>query len=104
MCSLHRLPSLGPGRVAAASARENLLNLFGRLPEHRTASAILDEPKALAAEVESSKKEDAVGASWAAPAAGEDPRKRGIGILLLEVRAIERRRVRGRRWRRERGR
>ena len=74
------------GRVVAASASENLPSLLERLPERiPMASALLDELKTLAAEVERSKIEDAVGASWAALAAEEDPQERGIGNLLVEA-------------------
>ena len=83
------------GRVVAASARENLPALLKCLPERPMASALLDELKILATEVERSKIEDAVGASWAALAAEEDPQERGIGILLVEAGESGRRGRRG---------
>ena len=49
------------------------------------ASALLEELKIVATEAKRSKIEDAVGSSWAALAAEEDPQGRGIGILLVEA-------------------
>ena len=71
------------GRVVAASARGNLLSLVERLPERPMASALIEELKIVATEAKRSQIEDAVGSSWAALAAGEDPQGRGIGTLLV---------------------
>ena len=71
------------GRVVAASARGNLPSLLERLPERPMASALLEELKIVATEAKRSQIEDAVGSSWAALAAEEDPQGRGIGTLLL---------------------
>ena len=51
------------------------------------ASALLDELKIVATEAKKSQIEDAVGSSWAALAAEEDPQGRGIGTLLVEAEA-----------------
>ena len=51
------------------------------------ASALLEELKIVATEAKRSQIEDAVGSSWAALAAEEDPQGRGIGTLLVEARA-----------------
>ena len=69
---------LAMGRVVSASARGNLPSFLERLPERPMASALLEELKIAAAEVKESQIEDAVGSSWAALAAEEDPRGRGI--------------------------
>ena len=66
------------GRVVAASARGNLPSLLERLPERPMASALIEELKIVATEAERSQIEDAVGSSWAALAAEEDPQWRGI--------------------------
>ena len=73
------------GRVVAASARGNLPSLLERLPERPMASALLEELKIVATEAKRSQIEDAVGSSWAALAAEEDPQGRGIGTLLVEA-------------------
>ena len=73
------------GRVVAASARGNLPSLLERLPERPMASALLEELKIVATEAKRSQIEDAVGSSWAALAAEEDPQGRGIRILLVEA-------------------
>ena len=73
------------GRVVAASARGNLSSLLERLPERPMASALLEELKIVAIEAKRSQIEDAVGSSWAALAAEEDPQGRGIGTLLVEA-------------------
>ena len=73
------------GRVVAASARGNLPSLLERLPERPMASALLEELKIVATETKRSQIEDAVGSSWAALAAEEDPQGRGIGTLLVEA-------------------
>ena len=73
------------GRVAAASARGNLPSLLERLPERPMASALLEELKIVATEAKRTQIEDAVGSSWAALAAEEDPQGRGIGTLLAEA-------------------
>ena len=73
------------GRVVAASARGNLPSLLERLPERPMASALLEELKIVATEAKRSQIEDAVGNSWAALAAEEDPQGRGIGTLLVEA-------------------
>ena len=73
------------GRVVAAPARGNLPSLLERLPERPMASALLEELKIVATEAKRSQIEDAVGSSWAALAAEEDPQGRGIGTLLVEA-------------------
>ena len=73
------------GRVVPASARGNLPSLLERLPERPMASALLEELKIVATEAKRSQIEDAVGSSWAALAAEEDPQGRGIGTLLVEA-------------------
>ena len=73
------------GRVVAASARGNLPSLLERLPERPMASALLEELKIVATEAKISQIDDAVGSSWAALAAEEDPQGRGIGTLLVEA-------------------
>ena len=72
-------------RVVAASARGNLPSVLERLPERPMASALLEELKIVATEAKRSQIEDAVGCSWAALAAEEDPQGRGIGTLLVEA-------------------
>ena len=49
------------------------------------ASALLEELKIVATEAKRSQIEDAVGNSWTALAAEEDPQGRGIGTLLVEA-------------------
>ena len=49
------------------------------------ASALLEELKIVATEAKRIQIEDAVGSSWAALAAEEDPQGRGIGTLLVEA-------------------
>ena len=49
------------------------------------ASALLEELKILATEAKKNQIEDAVGSSWAALAAEEDPQGSGIGTLLVEA-------------------
>ena len=49
------------------------------------ASALLEELKIVATEAKRSHIKDAVGSSWAALAAEEDPQGRGIGTLLVEA-------------------
>ena len=49
------------------------------------ASTLIEELKIVATEAKRSQIEDAVGSSWAAPAAEEDPQGRGIGTLLVEA-------------------
>ena len=73
------------GRVVAASARGNLPSLLERLPERPMASALLEELKIVATEAKRSQIENAVGSSWAALVAEEDPQGRGIGTLLVEA-------------------
>ena len=73
------------GRVVAASARGNLPSLLERLPERPMASALLEELKIEATEAKRSEIEDAVGSSWAALEAEENPQGRGIGTLLVEA-------------------
>ena len=73
------------GRVVAASARGNLPSHLERLPERPMASALIEELKIVATEAKRSQIEDAVGSSWAALAAEEDPQGRGIGTLLGEA-------------------
>ena len=48
-------------------------------------SALLEELKTVAIEDRRSQIEDAVGTSWTALAAKEDPQGRGMGTLLVEV-------------------
>ena len=73
------------GRVVAASARGNLPSLLERLPERPLASALIEELKIVATEARKTQIEDAVGSSWAALAAKEDPQGRGMGTLLVEA-------------------
>ena len=73
------------GRVVAASTRGNLPSLLERLPERPMASALLEELKIVATKAKRSQIEGAVGSSWAALAAEEDPQGRGIGTLLVEA-------------------
>ena len=49
------------------------------------ASALIHKLKTVAIEAKRSQIEDAVGSSWAALTAEEDPQGRGIGTLLVEV-------------------
>ena len=49
------------------------------------ASALLEELKIVATEAKRSQIEDAVGSSWVALAAEEDPQGRGMGTLLEEA-------------------
>ena len=77
------------GRVAAASARGNLPSLLKRLPERPMASALIEELIIVAIEAKRNQLEEAVGSSWAALAAEEDPQGRGIGTLLVEAGAGE---------------
>ena len=49
------------------------------------ASALIEELKIVATEAKRSQTEDAVGSSWAALAAEEDPQGRGIGTLLVKA-------------------
>ena len=49
------------------------------------ASALIGELKIVATEAKRTQIEDAVGSSWAALAAEEDPQGRGIGTLLVEA-------------------
>ena len=60
-------------------------SLLKRLPERPLASALIEELKTVAIETNRSQIEDAVGSSWAALAAEENPQKRGMGILLVEA-------------------
>ena len=48
-------------------------------------STLIGELKIVATEAKRSQIEDAVGSSWAALAAEEDPQGRGIGTLLVEA-------------------
>ena len=73
------------GRVVAASARGNLPSVLERLPERPMASALIEELKIVATEAKRTQTEDAVGSSWAALAAEENPQGRGIGTLLVEA-------------------
>ena len=73
------------GRVVAASARGDLPSLLERLSERPMASGLIEELKIVATEANRSQIEDAVGSSWAALAAEEDPQGRGIGTLLVEA-------------------
>ena len=76
-------------RVVAASTRGNLPSFLERLPERPMASALIEELKIVATEAKRSQIEDAVGSSWAALAAEEDPHGRGIGTLLVGAGAGE---------------
>ena len=49
------------------------------------ASTLIEELKTLATEAKRSQIDDAVGSSWAALAAEEDPRGKGIGTLFVEA-------------------
>ena len=49
------------------------------------ASARIEELKVVVTEAKRSQIKDAVGSSWAALAAEEDPQGRGIGTLLVEA-------------------
>ena len=49
------------------------------------ASVLIKELKTVATEAKRSQIEDAVGSSWAALAAEDDPQGRGIGTLLVEA-------------------
>ena len=49
------------------------------------ASALIEELKTVATEAKRSQIENAVGSSWAALAAEEDPQWRGIETLLVEA-------------------
>ena len=49
------------------------------------ASALIEELKTVATEAKKNQIEDAVGSSWAALAADQDPQGRGIGTLLVEA-------------------
>ena len=49
------------------------------------ASALIEELKIVATEAKRTQIEDAVGSSWAALAAEEDPQERGIEALLVEA-------------------
>ena len=73
------------GRIVPASARGNLPSLLERLPERPMASALIEELKIVATEAKRTHIEDAVGSSWMALAAEEDPQGRGIGTLLVEA-------------------
>ena len=73
------------GRVVAAYARGNLPFLLERLPERPMASALIEELKIVATEAKRSQIENAMGSSWAALAADEDPQGRGIGTILVEA-------------------
>ena len=73
------------GRIVAASARGNLPSLLERLLERPMASALIEELNIVATEAKRTQIEDAVGSSWAALAAEEDPQRRGIGTLLVEA-------------------
>ena len=53
------------------------------------ASALIEELKTVATEAKRSQIEDAVGSSWTALAAEEDPQGRGAGTLLVEAGAGE---------------
>ena len=69
----------------------NLINthththLLERLTERSMASALIEELNIVATEAKRSQIEDAVGSSWAALAAEEDPQERGIGTLLVDA-------------------
>ena len=73
------------GRIVAASARGNLPSLLERLLERPMASALIEELNIVATEAKRTQIEDAVGSSWTALAAEEDPQGRGIGTLLVEA-------------------
>ena len=73
------------GSVVAASARGNFPSLLERLAERPMASAFIEELKTVATEGKRSQIEDAVGISWAALEAEEDPQGTGIGTLQVEA-------------------
>ena len=76
-------PALVLGRVVAVSAWRNLPSSFKRLPKRPMASALLEQLKTAATEVKRSQLEDAVGASCAALAGGEDPEGEAKGLYCL---------------------
>ena len=82
---IYRLPRPGPGACRRCLRPGNLPSLLERLPERPMASALIEELKIVATEAKRSQIEDAVGSSWAALAAEEDPQGRGIGTLLVEA-------------------
>ena len=73
------------GCVVAVFARGNLPSLLERLAERPMASALIEELKTVATEGKRNEIEDAVGSSWAALEAEEDPQGRGIGTLQVEA-------------------
>ena len=73
------------GRIVVASSRGNLPSLLERLPERPMASALIEELKIVATEAKRSQIKDAMGSSWAALTAEEDPQGRGIGTLAVEA-------------------
>ena len=73
------------GRVVAASDRGNLPSLLEQLPERPMASALFEELKIVATEAKRRQTEEAVGSSWAALAAEEDPQGRGMRTLLVKA-------------------
>ena len=62
-----------------------LSSLLERLPERPMSSALIEELKTVVTEAKRSQIEDAVGRSWAALAAKEDPQGRVRGIETLQV-------------------
>ena len=73
------------GRVVAASARGNLPSLLERPPERPMAPALIEELKIVATEAKRTQIKDAVGSSWAALAAEENPQGGEIGTLPVEA-------------------
>ena len=73
------------GLIIAVSARGDLPSLLERLPKRPMGSALLEELKTVASKVNKTHIEDAVGSSWPALAAKENPPERGIGTLLVEA-------------------
>ena len=69
----------------AAYARGNLPSLLERLLEQPMASALIEELKIVTTEVKKSQIEDAVGSSWAALAAEEEPQGKRTGTRLVEA-------------------
>ena len=86
-------PSLVLGRVVASSARDNLPSILERSPNRPMDQVLL---KPVVTEVTRRQNEDAVGASWPALVAEDEPQGRGIGNLMVEAGAKSKRGVGGR--------
>ena len=88
---IYRLPRPGPGACRRCLRPGNLSFLLERLPERPMALALIEEVKIGATEAKRNQIEDAVGSSWAAQAAEEDPERRGIQTLLNSLSGNRRR-------------